>query len=237
MTDALHVLRNYFAANPPPTQVAIRTSQETYSVNQWTAAFPRDPDVAALTAQFPQTLSRADLFAIPNDRRRFIACLMWGYGTSVGQRGILTRLLPRTLANPGLGGQLTNCHTNLVNNRIGNAYTDLCGLTGVKPAFFTKYMYATGIRIGMDQYPTIYDTKLSTSVAAVTGYLMHVNLGTAFRPVSSDPVFYEWHVKVMHTWAAALKIDTDVLEFVLYKKTNAITTAAAQYYSNPANFP
>ena len=98
-------------------------------------------------------------------------------------------------------------------------------------------MYATGVSIGMARYPTIYDTKVSTSIAAVTGYLGHVHLGTAFRPVSSNPVFYDWHVKVMHAWAAALDMDTDVLEFTLYKETDPINKEAARFYSNPANFP
>jgi hypothetical protein len=237
MSDAGQVLGEYLAAKPPPTQAAIRSSREPYSVHLWKKAIPSMPELGPLVARFPIGISRDDLFAIANQRERFIASLMWGYGNQVGRYGILNRTLPSVLADPKLNARLNNCATHLAAGLIGPAYSELWGIVGIGPPFFTKFMYATGVTIGMDQYPTIYDTKVSTSLAALTGYLMHVDLGTGFRPWAADPKPYVWHVNWMHACAAALKIETDVLEYTLYRDPVGIAVQAELYFTSQGVFP
>src|SRR5271154_6930758 len=87
-----------------------------------------------------------------------------GYGNQVGRYGILNNALPVVLLDPMLNARLGNCAAHLSAGRVASAYSELCGIGGIGPAFFTKYMYATGVSIGIDHYPTIYDTKVSASL-------------------------------------------------------------------------
>ena len=237
MSDAFQVLKIYLAANPPAAVGSILGRQESYAAHLWArAACGADPDVQWLLQRFPHSMSRNDIINIPNaapevraavqDRRVFIASLMWGYGTSIGRRGVLKYISP-VLADSQLPTSLAICRAKIGVDLAG-AYEALTWMVGVKSAFFTKYLYFLGRITGAVRCPLILDTNVADSLAVLTGFGLSVSCS---RWPQSDAKAYEWYVCLVQSWSSSIGCAAEVIEYSLYSpRRSSIEPIARAYY-------
>jgi hypothetical protein len=189
-----------------------------------------DKDVESILNQHPSELSRPDIFAIgratpPRDRRLLIASLMWGYGTTgLHYHRKMQTTVTNLLHGRDLDDRLDQCARFLAGHDVSGAYESMMDIPGIKSAYFTKYLYFKG-RSGDERwhYPLILDSKVSRSLAALTGYRRLASLSegdsSAGYAPRDDPESYCRYVDTMHRWAEHLDTTADVLEFYLWEPT------------------
>ena len=148
-------------------------------------------------------------------RRRFIATLMWGYGTADLRYPARVSDLVKLFDEPLLDARLSTCVSALSRDDIHAAYSEMTGIRGLRSAYFTKFLYFAGKATApTSRYPLILDTKLSNRLARLTGYSYLV---ITDQWPHDDARTYVNYVRLMHATAAEIDVSADALEFYLFQ--------------------
>lgn len=229
----------HLAAVPPRLQAAAgelgEMNPDRQRVRYYAASWMRhlgndDPDLVALAAAHPGSLTRGDLrelsikahddFALC--RRLFLATMLWGYGT--GGRGPWRTA--KMLADPRLDGVLERTMIAVKTGDLFRAYDDFrvawCG-----PAFLTKFLYAVALGCSADPLALVLDARVARSLQVLEsdGSLKlneFVTLGPG-RTVAWSPAGWVRFVEVAHLWAVALDCRSDAVEMLLFDPPPAFT--------------
>jgi hypothetical protein len=149
-------------------------------------------------------------------RRRFIATLMWGYGTADLRYPARVSDLIQLFDGAQLDERLSDCVSALHGADLVRAYESLTGIRNLKSAYFTKYLYFAGKAIApTGQYPLILDTKVSNRLARLTGYSYYV---ITDQWPHDDAKTYVNYVRLMHALAKDINVSADALEFYLFER-------------------
>ena len=217
-------LRDAQASLPDPD--AHRVS---YNVDAWRRLFAGDPDLEALAARYPRTLSRADVAGIARAalqgatpiRRAFLASMIWGYGT-VGYGAFRTARMLRT---PDALGQLDRAAAATTAGRLGEA-VERFGLQGCGLAFVSKFVYFVGMASEERPLPVILDARVE---AALTTLGVDLTQLARSRGPHAGPRWslttrrYLTYVDLVDNWARQLACRPDQIEMALF---NGLTPGA-----------
>jgi hypothetical protein len=241
MSDTFRTLEAYWRQADVPGSKTVMTKRYGYSPHQWMgnkdhpSLLANDPDVAWIHKHYSDEISRHDIIDglgsdSPDqstlDRRMLIASLMWGYGTSVGRHYRL-RDICSFLSDQKTKTRLSKSRNCLASKDIGGAYKEFCDINGIGSAFFTKFLYFSGKSMDMDEFPLILDTKVSWSLASLSGYRRFVR--SDHRPLSDSDGFCRY-VSTMHGWAQRLGAACEIIEFVLWRDVDTIDQFALDWY-------
>jgi hypothetical protein len=223
--DIISYLRTHHrGAIPGPTQPAFPFNPAT-----WNRYLPGTlgPTVLDLPQQLGGLISRTDLLALATNgtgrtelRRLFVACLIWGTGTSNA------RLLPgftRACGHRDLDRALTGTSRLIRKGRPGDAYElwEQYGVPGLDEPFFTKWLFAAGLAGVPDGYlkPLVLDTRVWKSLGAL-GWSSEQASG--FKRRGSPAAAYCAYLAAADRWAHGLStkravVTSEDIELFLFR--------------------
>ena len=159
------------------------------------------------------TIDRKQLCSMARDtqttdsrRRLFLATMIWGSGTTNGRGPRYTKM---ALESAELDGVLAATAILVAENRLAEAYRAF-RVTGVGPAFFTKWFWAVGSNRRGHQ-ALILDARVWRSLGAL-GWNSIEAAGTRRRGER-----YVAYVEEMHDCARALSTDAEKIEIFLFQ--------------------
>lgn len=165
--------------------------------------------------RYPNAIRRLDIVPLAVEatasesislaRQLFLATMLWGYGT-VGygpyRLGHITADIHR------LDMLLLTAMRNVKRSDVRAAYSNFhdAHIPFLGPAYFTKFLYFTGLGCGIDRFPLILDTRILQSLGALLG-------ARTFSEGTVDD--YHDYIVTLHEWAEMLDCRADSIEYLL----------------------
>lgn len=207
--DALALLLSSWRSFGMPTQPGV-----AWPRHRWIDAFPQHTD---LLRALPDRLDRAAVrgrcagaaFDGHSAEEAFITVMAWGYGV-VGYGPFRTR---RVLGESRAPDRLASVLRTLADTGAAAAYSRLarmddCRLSGLGPAFGTKYLYFCQ-PAGQQVVALILDDLVSTWLRREA----HLRLGSGMWSERT----YRTYLGHMHDWARGLGCASDELEYCIFQ--------------------
>jgi hypothetical protein len=184
--------------------------------DRWIAAFPAHEK---LWASLPDRLARADVVAASSGAaanetkavEAFMTSMAWGYGNV----GYGPWRVQRCLSTGGASAKLFDAAQSLVSGGPTAGYAALGAqnrLTGLGPAFGTKYLY-------------FVSKAASTPVALILDRLvaswLREHSGLSINPVPWHPPSYHRYLETVGAWANELGVAADDVELCIFRDVAA----------------
>ncbi len=164
----------------------------------WEASLGKNTAVEAVLSELDERSDRAEkirrsdvhgmaLRAASSDEERarqvFVASMMWGYGSQITRYNRMSNL-GEILRGSELDSVLRSTNSALLQGDLHSAYlsflrSNKTALTGIGPAFFTKYLYFAGAETVPDGCPPplILDNLVARSLSWLLGSIhLYVDL-------------------------------------------------------------
>lgn len=194
-----------------------------YKINTWEKYFNDDQDFNIVVQQCDSPIAREKFSTVGSQqlttsdlRQLFFVSMMWGYG-NVGYGAHRTK---KMLMTADVDQQLRSAVDCVAQGKIADAYRSLC-LSWCGPAFMSKFLYASGLRLGVELLPVILDSMVARSLKNIMDN-QKVDHRQYFKldkkgMVQRFPEGYERFVHLINDWAATLGVPPDAIELYLFE--------------------
>jgi hypothetical protein len=185
-----------------------------------------DSDATSILEDFQgaAAIERADLVKLASEARSgadgdrvrlFVATMIWGSGTTNG-RG--PRYAHAALADSRLVDCLGGSHALCHDMKFESAYASF-ELSGVGPAFFTKWFWASTLGAELALVPLILDARVWRSLGSL-GWDSRVAAGS--RHWGDRYVAY---LEAMRRWSNEIEVSAEELEWLLFTRAGRMNAS------------
>lgn len=173
--------------------------------------------------RFGNSITRQDIIQLLRDDessliRGFLLTMIWGHGYPENGKA--------DNRGPWKVSQMLNNHdesltlletvkNHLMSNNIKSAHLAFKKMERCRVNFFSKYLYFLGRSLNMQQYPLIFDARVSKSIPLITSNHPELLAIIDFQP-KQDPDSYDHYVREIHKVANRIDVDADKIELFLF---------------------
>ncbi|MBL8117642.1 MAG: hypothetical protein JNJ78_08955 [Anaerolineae bacterium] len=187
---------------------------QRYDAPRWLAEIDSE-ELRALFHQFPDSINRLQLVGLARTASEnptisaalqvFLGTMLWTFNTAAYGPSRVRRILD---SGQTFTAALLDALCAVKQGSIARAYTILhqTPVPYFGPAFFTKFLYFTGLGCGTDHYPLILDSRVVQSLTGLLGQN---------APIMNELDDYQRYVRLLHEWAELLDCRADSIEYLL----------------------
>lgn len=173
--------------------------------------------------RFQNGITRGDIISLLRENeeallRGFLLTMIWGHGYPESGKA--------DNRGPWKVSQMLNHHNEsiellesvrnyLVKNDVKSAHLAFKKMERCRVNFFSKYLYFLGRSLNIEQYPLIFDARVSKSISVITSTHPELLTIVDFQP-RQDPDSYEYYIREIHKVANSMDVDADKIELFLF---------------------